>query len=412
MSITAPRGFLAGGIRSGVKKQKKDLTLIVSERPAAWAGCFTRNVVKAAPVIYDQRLLPLGRPVRGVVINSGNANACTGARGLADAESMARCLAGLLDCEADEILVGSTGVIGVALPMDVILSGVRALAPRLSNDEAAGLDAMEGIMTTDTIAKIAVEKIILGGKDVTIAGMAKGSGMIHPNMGTMLAYITTDADISQALLQKVLSDSVRVTYNMVSVDGDTSTNDTVLILANGFAGNESIQTEDKNYQMFCEALHRVNRKLAKEIARDGEGASKLMEVTVSGADSEEDARLMARAVASSNLFKAALFGADANWGRVLCAMGYSGARFDPEKIQLIFRGGADSIAVMAHGDPIAFDEALAKKILSEKEIVVDIGMGNGKTQAKAQNKDEIFAATAWGCDLTYDYVRINGEYRS
>jgi glutamate N-acetyltransferase/amino-acid N-acetyltransferase len=276
------------------------------------------------------------------------------------------------------------------------------LSERLSADEAAGMAAMEGIMTTDTIVKMAAEKLVIDGKTVTLAGMAKGSGMIHPNMGTMLAYVTTDADISPSLLQKALSASVKDSYNMVSVDGDTSTNDTVLVLANGMAGNTPIYAENENYEQFFAVLHRVNVKLAKDIARDGEGAGKLIEVTVSGAGSEEDARLIAKSVVSSNLFKAAVFGADANWGRVLCAMGYSGGQFDPENVTIVFHSGQGTLTVIEKGNPVEFDEDLATKILCEKEISVDIHL----------DENAGYGAKAWGCDLTYEYVRINGDYRS
>ncbi|MDR1559532.1 MAG: bifunctional glutamate N-acetyltransferase/amino-acid acetyltransferase ArgJ [Clostridiales bacterium] len=400
-SINAPAGFLAAGDHIGIKKQKKDLALILSEKPAAAAGCFTQNTVKAAPVQYDQSIILSGKKVRGIIVNSGNANACTGEQGLKDVKSAAGAFASLAGIEADEILVCSTGVIGVNLPMDILLPGIGRVFAQLSKSEAAGEDAAQGIMTTDTFAKTAYEEITVEGAVVKLAGMAKGSGMIHPNMATLLAFITTDAAISAELLQKAFTASVRDSFNMISVDRDTSTNDTALILANGMAGNTPIETEGEDFEKFSAALYRINRKLAIDMARDGEGAGKLMEVNVRGARSDADARLIARSVTSSNLFKAALFGSDANWGRVLCSMGYSGGVFDPDHVSVNFRGAADSIDVLKDGAPIAFDEERAKTILTEKEISVDIQLADGD-----------FAATAWGCDLTYDYVKINGDYRS
>jgi len=399
--INAPEGFTAAGDHIGLKKQKKDLTLILSEVPAAAAGCFTQNAVKAAPVLYDMPIIASGKKVRGIVINSGNANACTGEQGLRDVRAAAGAFAGLAGCAADEILVCSTGVIGVNLPMDVLLPGIGLVFDKLGGDEQSGEDAVQGIMTTDTFEKTAYEEITLGGARVKLAGMAKGSGMIHPDMATLLAFITTDAAISPEMLQKALTASIADTYNMISVDRDTSTNDTVLALANGMAGNSPIGAEDGDYSIFLAALSRINRKLAIDIARDGEGAGKLMEVNVRGARTEADARILARSVTASNLFKAALFGADANWGRVLCAMGYSGACFNAERVDVAFRSAAGAVAVSKDSTPVAFEEAAAKAILSEKEIFVDIALHDGD-----------YSATAWGCDLTYDYVKINGDYRS
>ena len=400
-TINAPTGFLASGGHIGLKKQKKDLTLILTEQPATVAGCFTQNIVKAAPVQYDMSVIASGKKVRGIIVNSGNANACTGKQGYSDVEATAKTFADLAGCEADEVLVCSTGVIGVNLPMDVMLPGITQVYNQLGKDEASGENAAAAIMTTDTFEKSAYEEITIGGVKVKMSGIAKGSGMIHPDMATLLSFITTDAAISAEMLQKALTASVCDTYNMISVDRDSSTNDTVLVLANGMAGNTPIASEDEGYKEFSAALHRINRKLSIDIARDGEGASKLMEVTVHGARTDADARILARSVTASNLFKAALFGADANWGRVMCSMGYSGGSFDPDSASVTFRSAAGEIHVSNNGKPIVFDEVLAKKILSEKDIFIDIDLSDG-----------CYSATAWGCDLTYDYVKINGDYRS
>jgi glutamate N-acetyltransferase/amino-acid N-acetyltransferase len=400
-TITAPIGFLAAGVHAGIKKQKKDMAAVVSKNPAVLAGLFTNNIVKAAPVLYDQKILAAGGTVRGVVINSGNANACTGEQGIADAHEMATLFAERIGCQPNEILVGSTGVIGVTLPMDCVRKGVAMLSDSLKDGVQAGRAAARGIMTTDTFEKTAMAQCKIGGKTVTIAGMAKGSGMIHPNMATMLAYITTDAAITQSHLQFALELCVNESFNMISVDGDTSTNDTILALANGMAGNPLIDSDEMVLGGFYEAFCDVCTELAKAIARDGEGATKLIEVYVTGAELENDAKLIARSVASSNLCKAALGGADANWGRVLCAMGYSGGAFDPATVNIRFSSARGSIAMMENGRPIVFDEAIAKKILSENDIKVEIELGPIG-----------FYATAWGCDLTCDYVKINGDYRS
>ena len=400
-TINAPIGFLAAGGHIGLKKQKKDLTLILTEQPATVAGCFTQNIVKAAPVQYDMSVIASGKKVRGIIVNSGNANACTGKQGYTDVEAAAKTFADLAGCEADEVLVCSTGVIGVNLPMNILLPGITQVYGQLGKDEASGESAAAGIMTTDTFEKSAYEEITIGGVKVKMSGIAKGSGMIHPNMATLLSFITTDAAISAEMLQKALTASVCDTYNMISVDRDSSTNDTVLVLANGMAGNTPIVAEDEGYKELSAALHRINRKLSIDIARDGEGASKLMEVTVHGARTDADARILARSVTASNLFKAALFGADANWGRIMCSMGYSGGSFDPDRASVTFRSAAGEINVSNKGLPVVFDEVLAKKILSEKDIFIDIDLSDG-----------CFSATSWGCDLTYDYVKINGDYRS
>ena len=400
--ITAPKGFSAAGRHVGIKKNgKNDLTLVACECPATAAGAFTKNLVHAAPVAWDRNVIKAGGMVRGILVNSGNANACTGKQGMTDCLEAAKTYAGLLKCSPEEILICSTGVIGVNLPMERLLSGIKETFPLLGSGINHDEDAVAGIMTTDTYPKTVSMTIELSGKTVTLGGMAKGSGMIHPNMATLLAFVTTDAAVSGAMLQKVLEDSVEETYNMISVDGDTSTNDTVLCLANGLAGNKEISAEDEDYRVFRDALYEINKKLAIEIAKDGEGATKLLEATVSGAKTKGDARLIARSVISSNLMKAAMFGNDANWGRVLCAMGYSGGLFDPAGVEMSFNSAAGSILLMSGGEPVPFEEEKALAILKEKEIKILIELTDGSERA-----------TAWGCDLTYDYVKINGDYRS
>jgi len=401
MGITSPKGFRAAGSHIGIKKNNKDLTLLVSDCPAVCAGVFTTNLVHAAPVAWDRDIVNSGQTVRGVLINSGNANACTGQQGIRDNHAMAKTFGDLLGAPPEEILVCSTGVIGVPLPMDVIIPGIRSAFSSLGRSAAHGDDAANGIMTTDTFSKTITATVTLSGKTITISGMAKGSGMIHPNMATLLAFVTTDAAISPGLLQKALSEVVLDTYNMVSVDGDTSTNDTLLALANGMGGNPTIDEENEDYAVFRGALYEVNKKLAMDVARDGEGAGKLLEANVTGAKTKEDARVIARSVISSALLKAAMFGADANWGRVLCAMGYSGGMFDVQKVDIEFQSVAGAVSLMKKGAPVAFSEEKALEILNEKEINIQIALGDGDA-----------FATAWGCDLTYEYVKINGEYRS
>jgi glutamate N-acetyltransferase/amino-acid N-acetyltransferase len=410
--ITAPKGFFANGIAAGIKKRKKDLALLVSAVPAQVAGAFTTNKVKAAPVLWDRRLVDSARPMAAIVVNSGNANACTGAQGLADAKEMASWTASLISDAAkpvlehpypvapEQVLVCSTGVIGVPLPMDIVKKGISACASGLSSSFEAAVAAAEAICTTDTFRKEIAVEIEIAGSPVRIAGMAKGSGMIHPNMATMLSFITTDADVAAADLQGLLGTTIIDTYNMISVDGDTSTNDTVLTLANGCSG-VSVRPGTDGWEAFSEAFLYVHAFLAKAIVRDGEGAGKFIEVTVEGAKTVEDARTLARSVVSSSLVKTAFFGADANWGRILCAMGYSGADFDPAGTELSFSSDKGSIIVVDKGEPVAFDEQLAKKILSEKEVAVHALLRDGTAEA-----------TAWGCDLSYEYVRINGDYRS
>ena len=394
--VTSPKGFKAAGVHAGLKKAKKDMALIVSDVPAVTAAAFTTNKVKAAPVIWDMEIRK-GGVAQAVVVNSGNANACTGEQGLKDAEETAGYAASILGIDKSSVYVSSTGVIGVPLDMSRIKSGIDMLVPLLSAD---GKDAAEAILTTDTFCKEAAAEVVIDGVTITVAGMAKGSGMIHPNMATMLSYITTDAAISQETLQKLLGNTVEDTFNMISVDGDTSTNDSVIVLANGMAGNSEIN-ENHGYEAFEEAFRYVLGELAKDIVKDGEGAGRFIEMTVVNALTKKDARILARSVISSSLVKAAFFGADANWGRILCAMGYSGADFDPSLVDLSFSSPAGELSVVHNGEPIAFDEDKAKRILLEKEVRITADCHQGAE-----------SATAWGCDLTYDYVKINGDYRS
>lgn len=398
-NVVSPKGFKACGNAIGLKKVKKDMALIVSDTPCNAAGCFTTNVVKAAPVYWDMDKVE--NKIKGIVVNSGNANACTGKQGLKDAEDTAGKLASLIGVEADNVLVCSTGVIGVNLPMDTMLKGVENTFPLLSNSLEAGDTAAEAIMTTDTYSKKVAVEIELGGKIVTIGGMAKGSGMINPNMATMLCFITTDCAISKDMLKKALKESVTDTFNMISVDGDMSTNDTVLCIANGLAENAEITTEDQDFEKFKEALLFINKKLAIACADDGEGATKLIEAKVTGAKDKDSAKKIALSVVSSSLLKAAMFGEDANWGRVLCAMGYSGAEFDPMGVSIVFRSEKGEIKLMDKGTPIVFDETIAAKVLSAHTIYINMILEEGNGEA-----------IAWGCDLTYDYVKINGDYRS
>lgn len=403
-SVTAAKGFRAAGNAVGVKgviTEKKDLAIIVSDVPAVAAGAFTTNVVKATSVTRNMKIMEGKGKINAVVANSGNANACTGEEGIKSNEKMAQCLADILGVDSSTVLTASTGVIGAVFPIDTITKGIKATFPMLGYDRNNALMAAEAIMTTDTYSKEVAVEFDLGGKTVHLGGMAKGSGMICPNMATMLSFITTDAAVSQELLNKALKEDIKSTYNMVSVDGDTSTNDTVVVLANGLAGNEEVVSEGKDYDTFKEALHYVNERLAKNLVRDGEGATKFMEVNVTGAATEADAKTMAKSVVKSSLFKAAVFGEDANWGRVLCAMGYSGVKFDPQKVDIVFASNAGEILLMDNGTPIVFDEDKAKTILSEKEIQVNIKISEGNAKA-----------TAWGCDLSYEYVKINGDYRS
>lgn len=398
-NVVSPKGFNACGNAVGLKKSKKDMAIIVSDVPCISAGCFTTNVVKAAPVHWDMKTVE--NKIKGIVVNSGNANACTGKQGLKDTEDTAAKLADLIGCKAENVLVCSTGVIGVNLPMDIILKGIDSTYSLLGSSIDCGNTAAEAIMTTDTYPKMAAVEIEIGGKTVTIGGMAKGSGMINPNMATMLCFITTDCAISKEMLNKALKSGVEDTFNMISVDGDMSTNDTVLCIANGLAENAEITEEGADFEKFKEALFYINKKLAMSCADDGEGATKLIEAKVTGVKDKENAKKMALSVVSSSLLKAAVFGEDANWGRVLCAMGYSGAEFDPMAVTIVFRSENGEIKLMDNGTPIVFDEELAAKILSAHTIYIDMMLSEGDSEA-----------VAWGCDLTYDYVKINGDYRS
>ena len=400
--VTSAKGFQAAGIAAGIKKgNTKDMAMIYSEKPCTTAGTFTTNLVKAAPVKWDQKVVYEAPYTQAVVCNSGIANACPGAEGYGYCEATAKAAAEVLDIPKESVLVASTGVIGQQLPMEKLEAGVKKLAPVLSGARQAGILAAESIMTTDTVRKEAAVEIELSGKTVTIGGMCKGSGMIHPNMCTMLGFVTTDAAIEKKLLQEALSEVVADTYNMISVDGDTSTNDTVLVLANGMAENPVITEKNEDYETFKGALKYVNTSLAKQIAADGEGASALFEVKIIGAETKEQAVVLSKSVITSNLTKAAIFGHDANWGRILCAMGYSGAQFDPDKVDLAFESSAGHIQIIENGVAVNYSEEEATRILSENYVtaIADLKMGQE-------------TATAWGCDLTYDYVKINADYRS
>ena len=399
--VTAAYGFKAVGICAGIKKNKKDMAMLVSDVPCVAAGTFTTNVVKAAPVKWDREIILSGKSVSAVVVNSGVANACTGEEGYGYCKDTAQLTAEILGVQTDNVLVASTGVIGRQLPMDKIKEGIKTMVPLLRSTVEAGSMAAEAIMTTDTVKKEIAVTTCIDGKTVTIGGMCKGAGMIHPNMCTMLSFVTTDACISKEMLQKALSQIVQDSYNMISVDGDTSTNDTALVLANGMAGNKEINMEDENYKTFYEALEYVSIYLAKQLAGDGEGATALFEVKVIGAESKEQAVTLSKSIITSNLTKAAIFGHDANWGRILCAMGYSGADFDPEKVDLFFESAAGKLKIIEDGVALNYSEEEASKILSERTVtaIADVKMGSA-------------SATAWGCVLTYDYVKINADYRS
>ena len=400
--VTAAKGFSAAGTAAGIKYQgRMDMAMIYSEKPFNVAGTFTMNVVKAAPVIWDRDIVKGKGTAQAVVVNSGIANACTGEQGLKYCRESAECAAELLGIKTDDVLVGSTGVIGMQLKMDKLKAGIKDLSGKLKSELSAGNEAARAIMTTDTHPKEIAVSVEIGGKTVTVGGMSKGSGMIHPNMCTMLAYVATDADIDGKLLQELVSENVQDTFNMISVDGDTSTNDTLLVMANGMAGNARISEKNEDYEKFKEALNYVNTGLAKMMAADGEGATALFEVQVVGADSKEHAKVLAKSVITSSLTKAAIFGHDANWGRILCALGYSGVQFDPDKIELWFESAAGKMLIFKDGVQTDYSEEEATKILSEKAVHVTADMKMGEAEA-----------TAWGCDLTYDYVKINADYRS
>ncbi len=400
--VTAAKGFEAAGVEAAVKyKNRKDMAMIYSTAPCKVAGTFTTNVVKAAPVLWDKELVTNAPFVQAVVINSGVANACTGKQGLNICKEEAKCAGKLLNLPETAVLVASTGVIGMQLPLDRICAGIEKLAAEKKDTLEAGLDAAKAIMTTDTVHKQIAVELEIGGKPVTIGGMCKGSGMIHPNMCTMLGFVTTDACISKEMLQKAVSADVVDSFNMISVDGDTSTNDTLLVMANGLADNAEITAEGEDYQSFCEALHFVTSYLAKKMAGDGEGATALFECKVINADTKENARILAKSVICSSLTKAAIFGHDANWGRILCALGYSGAKFDPENVDLYFESEGNRIHIFGEGVACDYSEEEATKVLSAPEITALVDMHMGEEEA-----------VAWGCDLSYDYVKINADYRS
>ena len=401
--VTAAKGFAAASAAAGIKYQNRtDMALICSSVPCTAAGTFTSNVVKAAPVVWDREIVRKSDgPVQAIVANSGIANACTGELGLSVCEKTAEAAGEALGIPAKSVLLGSTGVIGMQIPVDKITAGVKALAAAKEETLEAGTRAAKAIMTTDTHHKEIACEFTVGGKKVTLGGCAKGSGMIHPNMCTMLAYLTTDLSISKHLLQKALSDTVTETFNMISVDGDMSTNDTLLILANGLAGNPEITEENEDYHLFCEVLMEVCKFLAMQMAEDGEGAQHLIEAKVVGCDTKDHARLLAKSVIQSNLTKAAIFGKDANWGRVLCALGYAGAPFDPENVDLYFAADGEKMLIFTKGSAADYSEEKAAKLLSNPAVQIIADMHLGEEEA-----------TAWGCDLTYDYVKINADYRS
>ncbi len=400
--VTAAKGFMAASVGAEIKyKNRKDMAMIFSKTPCVTAGTFTTNVVKAACVQWDQKIVKESEAVHAVVVNSGIANACTGKQGFDACKATAEAVKEVLDVPVDSCLVASTGVIGMQLPIDRLANGVKMMAPKLDDGMDAAHEAACAIMTTDTVPKEVAVTFKLGDKKVTLGGMSKGSGMIHPNMCTMLGFLTTDIAIEKSLLQEALSLVVKDTFNMITVDGDTSTNDTLLIMANGLAGNEVITTKGEAYQTFVDALFFVCEFLAKKMAGDGEGASKLFEAKVVNAKSKEDARILSRAIVASNLSKAAIYGCDANFGRFLCAMGYSGAQFDQNDVELFFESKEGRLQVFDKGTPIMFDEEEATKILGADEVTIFVDMHEGSE-----------SATAWGCDLTYDYVKINADYRS
>ena len=401
--VTAAKGFEAAGLRAGIKagKTNKDMALIYSKVPAICAGTFTRNIVKAAPVLWDQEIVTKQGVAQAVVVNSGIANACTGEAGYNNCKKEAEITASLLDIKEEHVLVSSTGVIGAQLNMDVVKKGIEKLVPAKMQTEEAASQAAEAILTTDTHKKEIAVQCTIGGKTVTVGGMCKGSGMIHPNMGTMLAFVTSDVAIEQPLLQAILKNLVEDTFNMISVDGDTSTNDTCLVLCNGLAENEVLTKDSDELPVFAEALQTVLTYLAKQIAGDGEGCTRLFEVVCHEAASKEEAKIISKAVVCSSLTKAAVFGKDANWGRILCAMGYSGASFDPEKVDITLQSEHGTLDIVKDGVATDYSEELATEILSGNPVQAILNVHEGEGEA-----------TAWGCDLTYEYVKINADYRS
>lgn len=400
--VTAAKGFKAAVTAAGIKYQgRTDMAMVTCDVPCECAGTFTSNVVKAACVQWDMKLAYSGKPMQAVVVNSGIANACTGKEGFDACEATAKAVEAAMGIPFESVAVASTGVIGMQLPVEKLVNGVKAMSAELSDTGEAGTAASKAIMTTDTINKEIAVTFEAGGKTVTLGGMSKGSGMIHPNMCTMLGFLTTDLAIEKSLLQEALSEVILDTFNMITVDGDTSTNDTLLIMANGLAENDKITEKNADYDNFREALFFVCRYLARRMAGDGEGATKLFEAQVVNAKSKADARTLARAIVGSNLSKAAIYGCDANFGRFLCAMGYSGAQFDQNDVELFFVSKAGKLQVFDKGTPLAFDEDKAIEIMKEEEVTVFVDMHEGTEEA-----------TAFGCDLTYDYVKINADYRS
>ncbi len=399
-SVTSPKGFTAAGVCASVKpsnKTKRDVALIYCEKKCTAAAVYTKNLVKSSAILVTQNHLADGY-AQAVIVNSGNANTCN-ADGVEKAEKMCSLAADALGVDSNDVIVASTGVIGQVLPIEPIEKGVAMMKGNLSKE--GGTDAAEAIMTTDTVKKEMAMEMTLGGKTVTVGGIAKGSGMIHINMGTMLSFVTTDAAISSEMLYEALKEAVEDSYNMVSVDGDTSTNDTLAIMASGLAGNPEITEKNQDYRDFVEGITEAFKQLAKKLAGDGEGATKLLICTVTGAKTKKDAVMVSKSVICSSLLKAAMFGADANWGRVLCAVGYSGADVDVTKVDVDFKSVKGEIAVCRNGAGIEFSEEKAKEILLEKEIEILVNVGDGEGKAQA-----------YGCDLTYDYVKINGDYRT
>lgn len=399
--VCAAKGFFANGIYSGIKKKKnsKDLAIIYSDNICNAAAVYTQNKVQGANIIVSKEHLKNGK-AKAIICNSGNANTCN-KDGIEKAKSMCKAVSRYLNINEKEVVVASTGVIGIPLPIEPILRNIKPLIDNAKNSIESSKNTANAIMTTDTFIKEIAFSFKIGGKEIKIGGIAKGSGMIHPNMATLLAFITTDANISGKLLKKALMEDVKNTYNMISVDGDTSTNDMVVVLSNGEVQNPVIDKENENYKIFCKALNMVNTYLCKEIARDGEGATKLIECEVINSKDKETARKISKSIISSNLLKAAIFGCDMNWGRIACAIGYADCKFDINKVRINVSSNFGSIDVFEKGFGLKFDEKHALKILKEKEIKITVNMNSGKNKA-----------TAWGCDLTYDYVKINGSYRS
>ncbi|MBO7357059.1 MAG: bifunctional glutamate N-acetyltransferase/amino-acid acetyltransferase ArgJ [Lachnospiraceae bacterium] len=400
--VTAPKGFMASSVAAGIKyENREDMAMVYSEAPCTSYGVYTSNIVKAAPVVFDKKVTDSDTGVRAIVVNAGIANACTGKKGMEYCEMEALAVAESLMLSPKSVVLCSTGVIGKQLPMDKIVAGIKKMSHSLKEGIEAGTKASKAIMTTDTVNKEVAVSFEVGGKTVTMGGMSKGSGMIHPDMCTMLGFVTTDCAISKEMLKKALTTDVKDTFNMISVDGDTSTNDSLIVLANGTAGNKIIDSEGEDFNKFLTALHYINETLAKKMAADGEGATALLEVKVFGALTKEQAKILAKSVACSSLVKAAVYGHDANWGRIMCALGYSGADFKPEEVTIQYESEFGKILVCEKGSDVDFSEEEATKILSSEAVtfLIDLNMGSE-------------SATAWGCDLTHEYVSINADYRS